>query len=153
MMLCGSCLLPVKGDTKIVTRGNKLEFDAESHLAVLNLIKAVPAMSARTGTISETRNFDGFLRPDSPPLETVEPEILPLFPRGRKPGLSRASPGLGRLQSMMSLEAMTKLPGLGLSSVEIKDEEEEDIANEHLKQAGGWGKQLIFLQNPGLTIP
>ncbi|KAM5536064.1 hypothetical protein V8D89_010322 [Ganoderma adspersum] len=118
--------------------GNKLEFDAESHLAVLNLIKTVPAMSARTETISETRNFDEFLRVDTPPLETLEPEMLPLFPRSRQPGLALASPEFERIPFITSLEAMTKLPGLSLSSVEVNDEDEEDIANEHLKQVGGW---------------
>lgn len=140
MTRCESCLLPVKVDTQVAARGNKLEFDAESHLAVLNLIKAVPAMSARTGTVSEMRNFDEFLRVDTPPLEILQPEMLPLFPRSRQPGLSLASPESGRIQLITSLGAMTKLPSLGLSSVEIQDEDEEDIANEHLKQVGGWGK-------------
>ncbi|KAI1793183.1 hypothetical protein LXA43DRAFT_886164 [Ganoderma leucocontextum] len=118
--------------------GNKLEIDAESHQAVLNLIKTVPTMSARTGTAPTTRNFDEFLRTDTPPLETIEPEILPIFPRTQQPGRTAASPRLGKTGFLTSLEATTEFPGSWLSPVEVKDEAEEDIANEHLVIVGGW---------------
>lgn len=130
-----------------VARKNKLEIDAESHQAVLKLIKSVPTLSAPTATISTTRHSEEFFRMETPPPEIIEPQEVPIFPRNQQPGRIFTRPDLGKPHSIASVEALTKAPYSWLSTVTVKDEEDDDIANEHLKLAGGWGKRsnLLFL--------
>ncbi|TBU49344.1 hypothetical protein BD309DRAFT_910234 [Dichomitus squalens] len=112
--------------------------DSESHQAVLSLIHSTSIMSARPDVVSATRHLDDFLRADTPLPKILEPEILPIFPTFRQPGQSLAQLKSGENSFMASLEAVAHHPEPWLSRVDIHEEDEDDLDNEHLVVAGGW---------------
>ncbi|KAI8995275.1 hypothetical protein BD414DRAFT_410707 [Trametes punicea] len=110
---------------------NKLPMDTETLRDVLALLKAIPLLAKVT---EKTRpHFDEFLRDDSPPPNLPELDILPIFPRSEHPGL-----GPEHKESAKPPQTMSQLPISLLTTVQMGEDDEEDLADEHLVVVNGW---------------
>ncbi|KAL1951153.1 hypothetical protein VTO73DRAFT_302 [Trametes versicolor] len=110
--------------------GNKLPMDAETHQGVLKLMKTIPSL-ANTARPSDTHHFDEFLRSSSPPLDLPELEVLPIFPRSAP--LGPRSDG-----ASIALDVMAQVSERLVTKVRMRDEDEDDLAEEHLVAVDGW---------------
>lgn len=82
--------------------------------------------------------YEEFLRSTSPTIDEPEPAMLPLFPRGQRMH-HKPRERQQEVQSFTTaLEAITPQPVSWLVPVHVKEEEEEDMANEHLVLVDGW---------------
>ncbi|KAI0363531.1 hypothetical protein BV20DRAFT_1007236 [Pilatotrama ljubarskyi] len=122
--------------------GNKLVMEAETHRSVLTLLQAVPALAKapKPSECHHVHHVDDFLRASSPPLVNPELETLPIFPRTEGPYRNPLSkytmsntPGLP-----VKLEKLSQLSQALLSPVQMREEDEEDLAEEHLVIVDGW---------------
>ncbi|KAI0828957.1 hypothetical protein BC628DRAFT_1182504 [Trametes gibbosa] len=112
---------------------NKLPMDTETHRNIMNLMQRVPGLT-RASTASVSRHIDGFLRSESPPLDLLEPDLLPIFPRSE-----RLDPASGEKHSALGIfKDMAQLPGSILSPAKMREEDEEDFADAHLVVVDGW---------------
>ncbi|KAI0800724.1 hypothetical protein C8Q74DRAFT_1364412 [Fomes fomentarius] len=116
--------------------GNKPALDPDTHRSITELIQSVPSMSGRDPSSSFTKPFDDLLRSDSPPIELPEPEALPVFSRAQRPGRSVEVSQQERISLATSLASTANLPWL--TPVAMKEEDEDDIANENLVLMDGW---------------
>lgn len=117
--------------------GNKLPMDAETHQGVLKLLKTIPSL-ANTARPSDTHHFDEFLRSSSPPLDLPELEVLPIFPRSAP--LGPRSDG-----ASVALDVMAQVSERLITKVRMRDEDEDDLAEEHLVAVDGWRAYLYGL--------
>ncbi|TFK80491.1 hypothetical protein K466DRAFT_636921 [Polyporus arcularius HHB13444] len=117
--------------------GNKLTIDPATHRDVVTLIQSIPAMSARPQT-SARRPYEDFLRAESPPIDDPEPAMLPLFPRDQRLGRGHKEPQQGAESFCTSMAAALGRSESWIVPVQVKEEEDEDIANEHLVLVSGW---------------
>ncbi len=130
--VCGVCVTH-----STMSSGNKLPMDAETHKGVIMLMKTIPIL-ANTARPSATHHFDDFLRSSSPPLDLLELEVLPLFPRSAPLG-----PRSGSISSpTVALDAMAQVSERLISKVGMREEDEEDLAEEHLVAVDGWRAYL-----------
>ncbi|KAI0361024.1 hypothetical protein OH77DRAFT_1585206 [Trametes cingulata] len=117
--------------------GNKLSMAADTHRSVLTLLQSVPAL-AKAPEPSTPHHVVDFIRSDSPLPDVPELETLPIFPRND-----------GQGGNAVKLENMSQLPVTMLPLVKIKEEDEEDLAEEHLVVVDGW---KAFKSSSPLTI-
>ncbi|RPD65120.1 hypothetical protein L227DRAFT_607705 [Lentinus tigrinus ALCF2SS1-6] len=118
--------------------GNKLTIDPGTHRDVVTLIQSIPAMSARPRT-SAAEPYEDFLRASSPEIDEPEPAILPIFPRDQRLDCKRKESWQEVKSFSESLGTLANRPESWLVPVQVKDEEEEeDMANEHLILVDGW---------------
>ncbi|KAI9068681.1 hypothetical protein FKP32DRAFT_1641905 [Trametes sanguinea] len=117
----------------------KLHIDTETHREVTTLIKAVPTL-AKSSQITPSRFVEEFLRAETPPPDFPELEPLPVFSRRDRLGrdADKGLPIPGGADPSLIPATMSHLVTSVLSSVPMQDEEEEDMAEEHLVIVNGW---------------
>ena len=95
-------------------------------------------MSARGEAVSSSEPFVDFLRSNSPAITLPELEALPIFPREQRPGRRGDIPDLGRVSFAKSLVETNNLPKGWFAPIPVKEEDEDDFANENLVLMDGW---------------
>lgn len=125
-------------ETDRTSRANKLVIDPGMHVSVLALIHKVPTMAGRATDAPSPLPIDDFLRAESPPIDFPVPELLPLFPRDQRPGRHVEQSAGTDTPFATSLDAFTHPRRSWLFPVSVKEEDEDDIANENLVLVDGW---------------
>ncbi|OJT04460.1 hypothetical protein TRAPUB_4730 [Trametes pubescens] len=98
------------------------------------VVNTEEVLLANTARPSATHHFDDFLRSSSPPLDLPELEVLPIFPRSAPLGPRSGS----ILSPTVALDAMAQVSERLISKVRMREEDEEDLAEEHLVAVDGW---------------
>ena len=119
-------------------RGHRLHVNAETHRSVVTLICSVPTLS-KNATIPAPHYVEDFLRAESPSPDLPVFETLPIFPRNAHLGGHPEGANLTRDKTgSTAFESLHGLPKSVLSPVAMKEEDEDDLANEHLVVVDGW---------------
>ena len=85
------------------------------------------------------KTYQDFLRATSPTPGEPESAMLPLFPRAQRLCRTNTVPTQEAKSLVSCIEAVTEGPASWLVPVQVKEEEEdEDMANEHLVMVSGW---------------
>ncbi|CDO73083.1 hypothetical protein BN946_scf185007.g137 [Trametes cinnabarina] len=118
---------------------NKIPMDARTHREVVALVNTVPFFTKRSQD-GPPHFIAEFLRADSPPPDLPELEALPMFPRRGRSLHDRDSElaGLEEADPFSIPRTMSHLATSVLSSVVMREEDEEDLAEEHLVVVNGW---------------
>ncbi|KAL7285548.1 hypothetical protein ACG7TL_000652 [Trametes sanguinea] len=117
----------------------KLQMDTGTHREVMTLIKAVPTL-AKNSQNPTPHVVQEFLRAESPLPEFPELETLPVFPRRDRLGQDpdKGCSTSGTADFVLIPTTISHLATSALPSVPMRDEDEEDMAKEHLVIVNGW---------------
>ncbi|KAI0778730.1 hypothetical protein BD413DRAFT_465182 [Trametes elegans] len=126
--------------------GHRLHVNAETHRSVVTLIRSVPTLS-KNAAIPAPHYVEDFLRAESASPDLPVFETLPIFPRNAHLGGHPEGANLTRDKTgSTTFESFHGLPKSVLSPVAMKEEDEDDLANEHLVVVDGW--QAIRTSSP-----
>lgn len=117
--------------------------DTGTHREVMTLIKAVPTL-AKNSQNPTPHVVQEFLRAESPLPEFPELETLPVFPRRDRLGQDpdKGCSTSGTADFVLIPTTISHLATSALPSVPMRDEDEEDMAKEHLVIVNGWRKRI-----------